>query len=395
VKELRLGAIGLGRAAGLMIPALAAHPHVRLVAAADPLPAARERFEREFGGRTYPDAAALCASGDVDAVYIATPHQQHAPDVLTAAAHGKHVIVEKPMALTVADCRSMTEAARRAGIALIVGHTHAFDPPTVLMGKLIRSGEFGRLRTIVNLVYTNFLYRPRRPEELDSSRGGGIMYNQVPHQIEIVQTLATAPLRSVRAVTGVWDPVRRTEGALAAFLTFTDGAVAQLTYSGYDHFDSDELHYWIGESGEEKPADRHGAARAALRPVLDDPARERQLRANMGYGGRGTMRSQGKGHESHFGFLLASCERADLRPAPDGVTIYADDGVRTIETPAARIYPNKDPVIDELYDAVANGVPPVHDGTWGTASMTAALALVESARTGDEVLLEPVVAGRA
>jgi phthalate 4,5-cis-dihydrodiol dehydrogenase len=384
--ELRLGAIGLGRAAGLMLASLAAHPHVRLTAAADPNLEARTRFEVEFGGRTYPDAEALCGSGDVDAVYIATPHARHAQDAIVAAAYGKHAIVEKPMALTVDDCRAMTAAARRAGTVLIVGHTHAFDPPTALMGRLIRSGEFGRLRTIVNLVYTNFLYRPRRPEELDSTRGGGIMYNQVPHQLEIVHTLATAPLHSVRAVSGVWDPQRPTEGAMSAFFTFADGAVAQLTYSGYDHFDSDELHYWIGESGEEKAHDRHGAARRALAGI--DPERESALRTGSGFGGRGVMRADGNMHEPHFGFLLASCERADLRPAPDGVTIYSDDGVRTLECPRARVYPNKDPVIDELYGAAVNGVTPVHDGNWGTATMATALALVESAATGREIVLD-------
>jgi phthalate 4,5-cis-dihydrodiol dehydrogenase len=385
-QPLRLGVIGLGRAAGLMIPSLAGHPNVKLTAAADPIAAARERFEREFGGRTYPDAEALCASGDVDAVYIATPHGRHASDVVVAAGHGKHAIVEKPMALTLDDCRAMHAAAQRAGTALIVGHTHAFDPPTVMMGELIRSGDYGRLRTVVNLVYGSFLYRPRRPEELDSALGGGIMYNQVPHQIEILRTLVAAPLQSVRAVTGVWDPARRTEGACAAFLTYADGTVAQLTYSGYDRFDSDELHYWIGESGEEKPHDAHGNARRALNAVA--PERERELRVASGYGGSGSMRSKGTMHELHFGFLLASCERADLRPAPDGVTVYADDGVHTLAGPTARVYPNKDPVIDELYAAVVNGVAPIHDGAWGTASMAAVLALVESARTGRAIVLD-------
>ena len=212
------------------------------------------------------------------------------------------------------------------------------------------------------------------------------MYNQVPHQLEILQTLATAPLQSVRAVTGAWDPQRRTEGSLAAFLTYTDGAVAQLTYSGYDHFDSDELHYWIDESGDEKAHDRHGAARRALRAATD-PEAERKLRTASGYAGGGAVRSPSKMHAPHFGLLIASCERGDLRPAPDGVTIYADDGVREIACPPVRVYPNKDPVIDELYAAVVDGVPPVHDGRWGMATMTAALALVESARTGREVML--------
>jgi len=251
------------------------------------------------------------------------------------------------------------------------------------MGKLIRSGEFGRLRTIVNLVYGNFLYRPRRPEELDSSLGGGIMYNQVPHQIEILRTLATAPVRSVQAVTGVWDPARRTEGALAAFVTFADGAVAQLTYSGYDHFDANELCFWVSEGGEEVPSDRHGNARRALRNA--DPETERKMRTASGFAGGGAVRGKTTMHEQHFGFLLASCERADLRPARDGVLIYGDDGVREVGVPRGRIYPNKDAVIDELYAAAVDGVPPVHDGDWGTTTVAITLALVESARDGKVV----------
>lgn len=386
---LRIGVIGLGRAAGLMIPSLAGHPCVRLTAAADPLPAARERFEREFGGRTFPDGESLCASGEVDAVYIATPHGSHRGDMVAAANHGRHAIVEKPMALTIDDCRAMIDAAHKAGTVLVVGHTHAFDPPTALIGRLIRDGQYGRLRTIVSLVYGNFLYRPRRPEELDSSLGGGIMYNQIPHQIEILQTLATGSVQSVRAVTGVWDPARRTEGALAAFLTYDDGAVAQLTYSGYDHFDSDELHYWIGESGEERPGNEHARARRALLGI--DPERERSMRVASGYGSRGAVVSKGKMHELHFGFLLASCERADLRPAPDGVTIYADDGVRTLECSPARVYPNKDPVVDEFYDAVVAGVPPVHDGMWALRTMETTFALIDSARTGAEITVKSAI----
>lgn len=263
---LRLGAIGLGRAASSMLPSLGAHPHVRLAAAADPNAAARARFTADYGGETFADAEELCASGTVDAVYIATPHQLHAENVATAVAHGLHCIVEKPMALSVEECRAMVASAEAAGIALIVGHTHAFDPSIVAMRRVIASGEIGRLRQLTNLVYTDFLYRPRRSEELDSSLGGGIMYNQVPHQIEIARALDGGAIRSVRAIAGVWDPHRKAEGALTALIEFDDGVAASLVYSAYDRFISDEFAFNIGESGNDVSKRKYGSARGARHP---------------------------------------------------------------------------------------------------------------------------------
>ena len=367
-----------------MLPSLAAHPLVDIVAAADPFAGARDRFSAEFGGRTYENAEALAADPDVDAVYVATPHQSHVGDVLAAAAHGKHVLVEKPMALSVEECRTMTAAASAAGVALVVGHTHAFDPAVRMMRSVIESGEIGALRMIVNLVYTDFLYRPRRPEELESARGGGIMYNQVPHQLEIARALDGGPLRSVRAVSGAWDPARPTEGAMTALLEFSSGVAASLTYSGYDRFDSDELAFWIAESGARKqPA--HGAARRAL--GMRSAADEARMKAESGFAGRGVQRPAERGHQPHFGMLLASCERGDLRPSADGVLVYADGAVREIPLAAGRAFPNKDGVIDELYDAAVRGIAPLHDGRWGTATVEAALALIRSARERREIAL--------
>src|SRR4029077_20982213 len=109
----------------------------------------------------------------VEAAYIATPHQFHAEQSRIAFKAGKHALVEKPMALTHDECRGMVEAARRAGKHLIVGHSHSFDAPIALTRKLIDSGRYGRLKMITALNFTDFLYRPRRPEELDTSKGGG------------------------------------------------------------------------------------------------------------------------------------------------------------------------------------------------------------------------------
>ncbi|MEA2721189.1 MAG: phthalate 4,5-cis-dihydrodiol dehydrogenase [Candidatus Eremiobacteraeota bacterium] len=389
---LRLGIVGLGRAAAQMLPSIAAHPSFIVAAGADPNPDACARFTADFGAPAFADIESLCERGDVDAVYVATPHQLHAGDVAVAATHGKHAIVEKPMALTLEDCRAMTSVAERHRVVLLVGPTHGMDPAVERMHEIVASGTLGRLRMIVSLNYGDFLYRARRPEELSTARGGGIVYNQIPHQIEMARALDRGPLRSVRAVAGTWDARRPTEGAMTALLEFEDGVAASLTYSGYDHFDSDELHWWIGEFGNEKHVGNHGASRRALRAVHDAEA-ESRLKAASGFAGRGVTRlAGGAEHQPHFGFLLVSCEGGDMRPSADGVLVYGDDGVRELPLEHGRAYPNKERVLDELYDAVAHGVPPLHDGAWGTETVAATLALLESSRERREVVLETAVA---
>ena len=165
-----LAIAGLGMAGAVMVRAAAAHPGVKLVAAADPHDAPRGAFAGDFNARAYADITELCADPAVEIVYIATPHQFHAAHAALAPGAGKHVILEKPMALTLADCDAIIAAADRAKIHLIVGHTHAFDPAVREIRRIVASGEFGRLGMIATWNYTNFLYRPRRPEELDTAR---------------------------------------------------------------------------------------------------------------------------------------------------------------------------------------------------------------------------------
>src|SRR5690606_10534627 len=105
----------------------------------------REAFAGDFNAAVYPDAAELCADPMVEAVYIATPHQFHARHAILAAEHGKHIIVEKPLALTLADCDAIIAAVERNNVRLVVGHTHGFDPANQVMRKIIASGELGRL----------------------------------------------------------------------------------------------------------------------------------------------------------------------------------------------------------------------------------------------------------
>ena len=385
-RRLRVGAAGLGKAFTLMLPALAADPRIELVAAADPRAEARERFAAEFGARGYPDVAALCADAGVEVVYIATPHQNHGEHVALAAAHGKHVLVEKPMAIALAECERMIEVTERAGVVLVVGHSHSFDRPILRTREIVDSGAVGAVRMINAQYYTDFLYRPRRPEELDTARGGGVVFSQGAHQIDIVRLLAGGRAERVHAFTGGWDPARPTEGAYAALLKFGDGVFASLVYSGYAHFDGDEFCGGIGELGREKAADWYGSARRSLRQAANASA-EAALKQGRNYGGAEYPPSAGAtgGWYEHFGVVLVSCERADLRPLSNGVMIYGDDEAR-FETLARPPITRVD-VIDELYAAVVHGRAPLHDGRWSMATLEVCLGILQSAREGREIAL--------
>jgi phthalate 4,5-cis-dihydrodiol dehydrogenase len=371
--RLRLGVAGLGRAFAVTAPAFR-DPRVALVAGADPRPEARRRFKADFGAKAYPTAEALCADPAVDAVYVASPHQFHAEHTRMACAAGKHVLVEKPMALSLEECRSMIEAARAAGVRLIVGHSHSFDRPIARTRELIAGGKYGAVRMITALDFTDFVYRPRRPEEFAT----GAVYNQAAHQVDIARLLAGGPVRSVRAFTGDWDPARRTIGAYSCLLGFDGGACASLAYSGYAHFDSDELMGWIGEMGQKKDPKAYGAARQALR------GNELRLKAKRNYGGREFRQARPVAHQ-HFGLFVASCEKADLRPLPTGVMIYAD-GEKRLERLAPPRVPRVE-VIDELYGAVVEGREPVHSGEWAMATLQVCLAILDSSTRGKEIAL--------
>jgi phthalate 4,5-cis-dihydrodiol dehydrogenase len=381
-----LGIVGLGMAGAVMVHAAAAHGGYVLKAAADPHAGPREAFARDHNARAYADVRMLVADPAVQVVYIATPHQFHAPHAILAAEHGKHIILEKPMALTLADCDAIIAAVERHKVHLIVGHTHAFDPAVRRMRGLIASGELGALGMIASWNYTNYLYRPRRPEELDTSKGGGILFNQVPHQIDTVRLLGGGLVRSVRAQVGVLDPARPTEGNCTAFLEFESGVAASLVYGGYDFFDSDELHFWVSERGAPKqPA--HGATRRALAAHKDAESALRTT--SFAYG---STDSGEPPHQPHFGLTVATCARGELRASADGVFVYGETGKREIALPGGGKYSGRHIVLDDMRDAILTGRKPVHDARWGKATLEVALAIQQSARERREITLAHQVA---
>ena len=379
MKKLKIGVAGLGRAFAVTAPALR-DPRVEVVAGADPRPEARRRFRQEYQARVFPTVEALCADPGVEVVYIATPHQFHAGQARLACAAKKHVLVEKPMALTLADCRAMNDAARDNGVQLIVGHSHSFDAPILLAKKLSERGTYGAVRMITAFNFTDFLYRPRRPEELSTAAGGGVVFNQAAHQVDIARLLAGGKVRSVRALTGIWDRARPTEGAYSCLLGFDNDVAATLVYSGYAHFDSDEFMGWIGEMGQKKDPRAHGLARKTLAGSKN----ELLIKKSRNYGGKDFKPTKASAYQ-HFGVFVVSCEQADLRPLPHGVMIYGDREKRLERLPKPRV-PRAE-VIDELYGAVVEGRAPLHSGESAMATLQVCLAMLESARLQKEIVL--------
>lgn len=378
---VRLGVAGLGRAFMLMVPSFDVDTRVKLTAAAAPREESRDAFEKEYGGTGYATVEELCADPDVEAIYIATPHQMHVDHVLAAARAGKHILVEKPLAVSMEDAEVMVSAAKEAGVHLIVGPSHSFDPPVELATQLISSGKFGQLRMIQAFNYTDFLYRPRRPEELRTEEGGGVLFSQAIHQIDVVRRLAGGMAEKIYAMTGAWDPKRPTEGAFTALMNFAGGCVANMTYSGYAHFDSDIWMNNVGELGQRKSEGAYGGARRALLDL--NPDDEARLKTTRTFGSGTTIEAE---HNEHFGPVIALCDRADLRLTPDGIEVFGDTERSFIEAkfgPAPRRT-----VLDALVDAVRHNKATDQTGEWGLASLEVCHAILQSAETGQAVDLQ-------
>ncbi len=396
---LRLGFAGLGEAATRVLPEIAELPYIKVTAAADLRRNAVEKFQRDFKGEAYESIEQLCQSPNVDAVYVATPHEHHAKHTLIALKNRKHVIVEKPMALTLEECEEMNATADSYGVKLLCGHTKSFDPPIRKMREIVKSGELGKICMIHTWNFNDFMVRPYPDHELAMSRG--VVLNQGPHQVDIVRLLGGGMVKSVRAMAGRWDQTRPGEGAYTCYLEFENGVPATLVYSGYGYFDTSELHWWIGEGGQPRDPDANLKTRKRYNSI-SGPGREKAIegfKEQLRYGARDhsggpvghgweldeQRPGQGRRHQKYFGPLIVTCERGDLRQSQDGILIYGDEGKK--EVPLAQAMVGRQAEITELYEAVINDRPVFHDGRWGEATLEVCLGILQSAAERREIYM--------
>lgn len=197
---VRLGLVGCGRAAEtLHLPALARVASARVVAAADVDASRLELVARRFGvARRYEDFRALLADAEVEAVAVCVPPLLHAEVALAALDAGKHLFVEKPLALTLEDCDRMIERARAAGVRSAAGFNLRHHRLVREAKERVRRGELGELK-MLRSVFTNGAggggasWRARREE------GGGVLFDLGVHHFDLVNFLLEDEVEEVFA----------------------------------------------------------------------------------------------------------------------------------------------------------------------------------------------------
>ena len=372
---LKIAICGLGRAFVLTLPSLLSFHGIEIVGGIDPQADTRAQFTKTLAKPSFASLEDLHQALDYDAVYIASPHQYHLEHVSFFLKMKKIVLCEKPMSIRIQDAVDMKRLSEELGIPLLIGPSHSYDESILQTARMIHSGQFGRPRMIQMLNYTDFLYRPRRLEELDSSQGGGVVFSQAAHQLDIARLLGGGCVTTITAQTGNWDAQRSTEGAYIAQLKFDQGCFASLTYSGYGLYDSDELCNHFSELGFKKKELMTGKAKKSLQESLKTGESESNIkRKNSNLKMDQTIQAPDT-HE-HFGMILVSCESADLKIMPDKLVIYELDGIREVVFQKPNI--PRENVFQELIQAW-QGHDTFHDAKWGLSTMELVVGLLESA----------------
>ncbi|ARA92417.1 hypothetical protein AWN76_004035 [Rhodothermaceae bacterium RA] len=205
IDTVRWGLIGAGDVAEHKGgPALYTASHSRLVAVMSRREErARSFAERHGADRYYTDLDALLADEEVDAVYIATPPHVHCELTERVAAAGKHVLCEKPMAMTVAECRRMIEACDAAGVQLMIAYYRRFFPAYVRIKELLKAGAIGTPLQV--RAHVASLYQPRPDGERSwlvqpGVAGGGFLTDVATHRLDLMTYYMGNP-RQVAAFT--------------------------------------------------------------------------------------------------------------------------------------------------------------------------------------------------
>lgn len=236
-RRIRFALVGCGRISGKHVEALEAHrADAELVAVCDPDAAALSAMATRTGAEPFPSLDALLAKSQADVVVLATPSGLHADQGVAAAAAGRHVVSEKPMATRWEDGKRLVHACDAAGVRLFVVKQNRRNPTLQLVKRAMQKGRFGRVYMVTVNVFWN---RPQSYYDSARWRGtwefdGGAFMNQASHYVDLLDWLV-GPIESVDAYTATLARNIEVEDTGVASVKWRSGAlgsinVTMLTY---------------------------------------------------------------------------------------------------------------------------------------------------------------------
>lgn len=223
---LRMGIIGTANVSRSFTEVLKESETITITAIASRTLESARSFAKDFGiEKAYASYQELLDDPDIDAVYIPLPNSLHAEWVIKAAKAKKHILCEKPMALTVEDVKEMYEQAMIHNIFLMEGYPYKFQPQTILMLKMIQEGAIGE----VSQIYADFGFTVDDAENnirLKPELGGGVMWDAGAYPVSIIRSITGQKPSEILAFGKFND--RELDTAVAAMFRFENGITAHL-----------------------------------------------------------------------------------------------------------------------------------------------------------------------
>ena len=245
-QPVKVGIVGLGRAGwGMIYKEVAERSDLAVVAGADVLAERTAELQAACGATPYSSLDGLLADPEVELVAIANASKDHAATALAALRAGKHVLAEKPVALSLAETDELIAAAEMSEGRLLVRHNRRFDPPLLMSKRIIASGKIGRVFR-VQLRWT--IYRRRADWQTLREHGGGLLLNWGPHIVDWAMQLVGGP------ATDIWSDLRRVaaagdaEDVVKLVMRGGSGAIADLEIGTAIAVDQPGWHV-VGEHG--------------------------------------------------------------------------------------------------------------------------------------------------
>jgi predicted dehydrogenase len=226
--NLRVGIIGAGQAGERHAVGFAATPGATLVGIADVVETRASALAGRYGVPTFTDWRRMLDQG-LDILVVSLPHNLHVAPAEAAAAQGVHVLMEKPIATTIADGERIVAACAAGGVKLSLSFVHRFRDELKAARRWLDEGQFGQPHLACEVMNSQGgAHLPSWVTQKEAAGGGVLMYGAV-HGVDRLRWLLGSEVATVNAQTRRFDPNTEVEEGIAALLTFANGTTATLT----------------------------------------------------------------------------------------------------------------------------------------------------------------------